>query len=96
MKELFKKLIQSDSKESSKRFLAIYIVCFLGLIITGVSLYKGVDYILLLGTWLTFAAALLGLSEYNKNRKLKHSADIEKEKIKAGNNDIVSEEEQLD
>jgi len=96
MKELFKKLIQSDSKESSKRFLAIYIVCFLGLIITGVSLYKGVDYILLLGTWLTFAAALLGLSEYNKNRKLKHGADIEKEKIKAGNNDIVSEEEQLD
>lgn len=90
MKELFKKLIQSDSKESSKRFLAIYIVCFLGLIITGVSLYKGVDYILLLGTWLGFAAALLGLSEYNKNRKAKLESEVEKEKIKSEK--VVSEE----
>lgn len=83
MIELFKKLIQSDSKESSKRFLAIYIVCFLGLIITGVALYKGVDYILLLVTWLAFAASLLGLSEYNKNRKAKLECEVEKEKIKA-------------
>lgn len=85
MKELFKKLIQSDSKESSKRFLAIYVVCFLGLIITTVALYKEVDYILLLGTWLTFAAALLGLSEWNKNRKAKYDCEVEKEKIKKEN-----------
>lgn len=93
MKELFKKLIQSDSKESSKRFLAVYIVCFLGLIITAVSLYKGVDYILLLGTWLGFAATLLGLSEYNKNRKAKLECDVEKEKIKVVNNTSTEEEE---
>jgi hypothetical protein len=91
MKDLFIKLIQSDSKESSKRFLAVYIVCFLGLIITSVALYKDVDYILLLGTWLTFAAGLLGLSEYNKNRKEKYSADIEKEKIKASKNEPTDE-----
>ena len=93
MKELFKKLIQSDSKESSKRFLAIYVVCFLGLIITTVALYKGVDYILLLGTWLTFAAALLGLSEYNKNRKAKYDCEVEKEKVKISKQENISDEE---
>ena len=65
LKESFlTKLLSGDAKESSKRALAIYVVIFLGTIITFYALWKEVDYIILLGTWLTFAAALLGLSEY--------------------------------
>ena len=95
MEEFFLKLIQSDSKESSKRFLSIYVVCFLGLIITIVSLFNGVDYIFLLGTWLAFAATLLGLSEYNKNVKEKYSADIEKERIRTLKNEQKEEVEEI-
>lgn len=85
-RSLFRRLIASDAKESSKRVLAMYVVVIIGTIITLVSIFNGVNYIVLLATWLGFAAALLGLSEYNKNRKVKHDADIkiaelEKEKV---------------
>jgi len=76
------KLLRGDSKESSKRFLAVYIVIILGTVITIVGLWKEVDIIYLLATWLTFAASLLGMSEYNKNKALKLDADIKKEEIK--------------
>ena len=82
---LLNKLLSGDAKESSKRALAMYVVLVLGTIITGVSLWNGVDYIILLGTWLGFAAALLGLSEYTKNRAKKHEAAVEVEKVKASN-----------
>lgn len=79
----FTKLLSGSAKESSKRFLAIFTVVILGSVITGVALYKGVDYIILLLTWLGFAAALLGMSEYNKNRQKKHDAATEQERIRA-------------
>jgi len=82
-KGFWNRLIESDSKESSKRFLAVYVVVFLGTIITVWSMWKGVDFIILLGTWLGFAATLLGLSVYQANRKKKHDADVKKEGIKA-------------
>jgi hypothetical protein len=77
------KLLSGDAKESSKRALAIYVVIVLGTIITIYALWKEVDYVFLLMTWLGFAATLLGLSEYNKNRTKKHDASVEIEKIKA-------------
>ena len=77
------KLLSGDAKESSKRALAIYVVIVLGTLITVYSLWNGVDYIILLGVWLGFAATLLGLSEYNKNRKEKHDASVEIEKAKS-------------
>lgn len=76
VKSMWMKLIESDSKESSKRFLALYIVLVLGTIITLYGLWKGVDFIILLCTWLGFAATLLGLSEYTKNRQAKINADV--------------------
>jgi len=79
---LLSRIMSNGTKESSKRFLAMYVVIILGTMITGVALYKGVDYIYLLGAWLAFAASLLGLSEYNKNRTKKHDASVEIEKIK--------------
>ena len=79
---LFVKLISAGAKESTKHFLALYIVIVLGTIITVFALWKTVDYIFLLATWLTFVAALLGLAEYNKNRKLMHNADVKKEALK--------------
>lgn len=77
------KLLSGDAKESSKRALAIYVVVVLGTIITIFSLWKAVDFIILLSVWLGFAAALLGMSEYNKNRTKKHEASIEIEKSKS-------------
>lgn len=76
------RLLSGDAKESSKRALAIYVVIVLGTVITIVALINEVDYIILLGTWLAFAAALLGLSEYNKNRKVKHDASVKIEEAK--------------
>jgi hypothetical protein len=76
------RLLSGDAKESSKRALAIYVVIILGTVITIVALFNEVDYIFLLGTWLAFAAALLGLSEYNKNRKVKHDASVKIEEAK--------------
>lgn len=77
------KLLSGDTKESSKRALAIYVVVVLGTTITLYSLWKEVDYIFLLGVWLSFAAGLLGMSEYNKNRTKKHDSSVEIEKAKA-------------
>lgn len=82
VRSFFNRLISSDTKESSKRVLAIYIVIVLGTIITVYSMVNGVDFIILLVTWLGFAAALLGMSEYNKNRTKKYDTDVEIEKAK--------------
>lgn len=76
-KSIWRKLIESDSKESSKRFLAMYIVLILGTLITVYAIINGVDFITLLLTWLGFAATLLGLSEYTKNKQAKIKADVE-------------------
>jgi aspartokinase-like uncharacterized kinase len=82
---LLNRLLSGDAKESSKRALAIYVVIVICTGITVVALVRDVDQLLLLGTWLAFAASLLGMSEYNKNRTKKHEAlvQIEKEKAKA-------------
>jgi len=89
----FTKLLSGDAKESSKRFLAIYTVVILGSIITVVSLYKGVDYIILLGVWLSFAATLLGYSEYNKNVRKKQEEETAREKIRS---DRFLKEDEID
>ena len=81
------KLLSGNAKESSKRALAIYVVVVLGTIITFYALWKGVDYIFLLVTWLGFAAPLLGMSEYNKNQTKKHDSLIEIEKHKTATPD---------
>lgn len=82
---LLNRLLSADAKESSKRALAIYVVIVLGTGITVVALVNDVDYIFLLGTWLAYAAALLGMSEYNKNVRVRKDAEvkIEKEKVKS-------------
>lgn len=61
----------------------MYVVIVLGTIITLAALWNDVDYIILLVTWLGFAATLLGLSEYNKNRKAKHEASVKIEEAKS-------------
>lgn len=83
--KLLTKLLSNNTKESSKRALAMYVVIIIGTLITIVALVNNVDYIYLLVTWLAFAAALLGLSEYNKNvqERSKAAIEIQKEKSKA-------------
>jgi hypothetical protein len=81
MLDYLKKLIASNSEESSKRFAAMYIVLFIGTIITVAALFNGADLIILLGVWLSFATTLWGMSEYNKNIKIKN--------IKKENDDVL-------
>ena len=97
-KSLLNRLLSDGTKESSKRFLAVYVVIVLGTLITAVALWNKVDYIYLLGAWLAFAASLLGLSEYNKNRQAKHNATVEIEKVKSVSvsNKKISDENNID
>jgi len=89
MKEYFKKLMSNSSNESSKRFAALYIVLIIGTIITAFAIPTGTDLILLLATWLTFAGALWGMSEYNKNVKTR--CNTEKEEVE--NTNVIKEED---
>ena len=92
MRDLFKNLISSKSDSSSKRFLSIYIVMVIGSVITGVALWKGVDYIYLLGTWLAFVAGLLGISSYQSIKDKSNAKEIEKAKIEK---DIIANDQDI-
>lgn len=82
-----KELLGSDTNTSSKRFLGIYIIVVLGTVITVFSIFKDVDLVVLLVTWLGFAGALFGLSEYNKRDKNRIKAEVEKVKYLNKKND---------
>jgi hypothetical protein len=80
MTEYFKQLISSKSDKSSKRSAALYIVFVLGTFITVFTAIKYGDKFNpenLLIIWLGFAAALWGMSEYNKNQNNKVQAKSE-------------------
>lgn len=94
-KSIWKKLIESDSKESSKRFLAMYIVLVIGTIVTVYGMYStDVDVVYLLIVWLSFAGALLGISSWQSNRKDKYQStkDTEEVKCKYSNSASIDEE----
>lgn len=68
MKEFLKKIIQSDSKESSKRVMAMWTMLLVTLVV-GSSIYAFVvkdkgDLIVLLGSLLTFILTLSGIGAY--------------------------------
>jgi hypothetical protein len=84
VKSIWKKLIESDSQESSKRFLAIYIVLIIGTLVTFYGMLRyDVDVIQLLAVWLGFAGALLGISSWQSNRKDKYNCAKEQEEIRS-------------
>ena len=88
VKSIWNKLIESDSKESSKRFLAMYIVLIIGTLVTFYGMLRhDVDVIQLLIVWLGFAGALLGISSWQSNRKDKYTCKKEMEEIKCKNKD---------
>jgi len=68
MKEFFKKIIQSDSRESSKRVMAMWTMVLVSIVVAS-SLYafifkdKG-DLVVLLGSLLTFILTLSGIGAY--------------------------------
>ncbi len=67
IRDFFIKLIQSDSKESSKRFKA-----FLALLISGglSFAYTNTHNItMILPMWLTFILVLMGLATWEKQKK---------------------------
>jgi|DEB0MinimDraft_10_1074344.scaffolds.fasta_scaffold72276_3 hypothetical protein len=93
-KNIWKKLIESDSKESSKRFLALYIVLVIGTIVTFYGMIRyDVDVVKLLVVWLSFAGSLLGISAWQSNRKDKYNSEKETEEIKCKNKSLRKEDE---
>ena len=64
-----KKLIQSDSKESSKRFMALYAVLILMTYI--VIRYTNIgNAVYMLGTLCSFVLTLAGVAAWTYNKKL--------------------------
>lgn len=69
MKKFFKKLIESDSKESSKRALAIWFSVILTIIILYLSFCDKVDGMDIVWAIIGLVLTLLGLTTYQAAQK---------------------------
>lgn len=85
MKEYLKKIISSDSKESSKRFIAIWAMILVTAAVI-VALTKCDNTIEVLYVLLGFVASLLGITSWQSIRTKKH----ENNKNSSDNSDEIS------
>jgi len=70
MLEFLKKIIQSDSKESSKRLIAVWAMTLASIVVL-ICIYKQVDLVTLLSLLLTFVLSISGVATYQsiKNKR---------------------------
>lgn len=83
MKEFFKKIIQSDSKESSKRLMALWTMILVSVVV-GSAVYAFVvkdkgDIIVLLGSLLGFILTLSGIGAYQAVKEKKKDPPTKEE-----------------
>jgi hypothetical protein len=72
MKRLIRKIINSDTTESSKRFFSIWSMCLVTITVI-TSLIMTIEYVTILGMLLTFVCSLVGITsiETYKSKKIK-------------------------
>ena len=63
MKSYFKKLIKSDSSESSKRFISLWVMTLASIVVIKMVI-KSDGLLAVLGTLLGFITTLLGIATY--------------------------------
>lgn len=67
MKNYLKKIIEKSSKESSKRFISIWTMCLVTIVVLGIIYYR-YDLTTTLITLLGFLGSLIGISTWENKR----------------------------
>ncbi len=84
MKDFFKKLMQSDSAESSKRFGFLWVLVLIT-VVTLVIVWKNpTERVILIGILITFASTLVGIGAYEKIKKSKENENKQVRKPQGG------------
>ncbi len=80
MKDSFlKKIIQSDSAESSKRFGFVWVLMLITLVTLVIVWKNPTERVILIGILITFASTLVGIGAYEKVKQSKSKENESKQ-----------------